>query len=116
MNNEFSKIKLPSGTYNVKDTTARNSASAAQTTANAAKTTANNANTTANNALTKATQNESDINTLEGKVGGNTTNITALTSRVTQNETDIEGLQTQVGDINNWSITFAEETITFTEG
>lgn len=102
MNNEFSKIKLPSGTYNVKDTTARNSASAAQT--------------TANNALTKATQNESDINTLEGKVDGNTTNITALTNRVKQNETDIEGLQTQVGDINNWSITFAEETITFTEG
>lgn len=101
MNNEFSKIKLPSGTYNVKDATARNSASSAKT--------------TADSALSKATQNESDINTLEGKVGGNTTNITALTNRVKQNENEIESLETKVGSINNWSISFAEETITFTE-
>lgn len=102
MNNEFSKIKLPSGTYNVKDTTA-------QTTANTAK-------STADNALAKATQNETDITTLEGKVGGNTTNITALTGRVTQNENAIEALETQVDSIKDWNITFAEETITFTEG
>ena len=66
--NEFSKIKLPSGTYTVKDSSARD---------------------TSNSALSKATQNESDITTLKGKVDTNTTNISNLTNRVTKNEGDI---------------------------
>lgn len=93
--NEFSKIKLPSGTYTVKDSSARD---------------------TSNSALSKATQNESDITTLKGKVDTNTTNISNLTNRVTKNESDIESLQTNVGNIKNWNITYGEDTITFTEG
>ena len=100
--NEFSKITLPSGTYTVKDTTARKDSATAKA--------------TADSALSKATQNQTDITALQGKVTNNTNNISSLTTRVTKNESDIETLQTNVGNIKKWNITYADDTITFTEG
>lgn len=72
MNQDVSKITVPSGTYNLKDAKAR-----------------------------------TDISSLQTKVTTNTNDISAL-------ETKVDGIQSSVDDFNNWNISYADETLSFT--
>ena len=93
MNQDVSKITVPSGTYNLKDAKARADIAT---------------NTNDISALeTKVTTNTNDISGLETKVTTNTNDINAL-------ETKVDGIQSSVDDFNNWNISYADETLTFT--
>ena len=79
MNQDVSKITVPSGTYNIKDAKAR----------------------------ADIATNTSNITSLQTKVTTNTNDISAL-------ETKVDGIQSSVDDFNNWNISYADETLTFT--
>lgn len=100
MNQDVSKITVPSGTYNLKDAKARTDITSLQT---------------------KVTTNTNDISALETKVATNTSNITSLQTKVNTNtsnistlQTKVDGIQSSVDDFNNWNISYADETLTFT--
>ena len=107
MNQDVSKITVPSGTYNLKDAKARADIAT---------------NTNDISALeTKVTTNTNDISALETKVTTNTNDISGLETKVTTNtndinalETKVDGIQSSVDDFNNWNISYADETLTFT--
>ena len=107
MNQDVSKITVPSGTYNIKDAKARTDI-ATNTSNISTLQTKVNTNTSDITALeTKVAANTSNISTLETKVNTNTSNISTL-------QTKVDGIQSSVDDFNNWNISYANETLSFT--